>query len=83
MLLVAFVTVAAVALLAPTAASAYAPGVTYRWAQPGAVTLGSNMWAQPPARIPAGAVPAVANQTAAQLGATYHWAQPPAEIPAG
>jgi hypothetical protein len=82
MLLVAFVIVAAVALVAPTAASAYVPATTYGWAQPGAVTLESSVWAQPPASIPAGLVPAVTNQTAAQLGATYHWVQLPAEIPA-
>lgn len=82
MLLVAFVTVAAVALLVPAVASGYAPGVTYAWVQPGAATTGvSRVWAQPPAWIPTAAVPATS--AAALMNPAYHWVQPPAEIPAG
>lgn len=76
MLLVAFVTVAAVALLVPAVTSGYAPGVTYAWVQPGAATVGSRVWAQPPARIPITAAPAAT--ASALLNPAYHWVQPPA-----
>ena len=84
-LLVAFVTVAVLAVAAPAfAAAGYAPDATYAWVQPGAVTIGGSYAAvQLPTSIPMVPARTVATTAASLPGSAYSWVQPPAEIPAG